>query len=210
MTGGLVFVRYCVPLWSQTMIGNNESAAPPAWREIQARSRALGFDMPSDVQAGSLLKLLIASKPGGRFLELGTGTGLATAWMLDGMDEASTLVTVDVERRYQEIARSVLGDDPRVSFVLQDGLDFILRQTAGSYDLVFADAMPGKYDGLADAMALVRRGGFYVGDDMLPQPNWPEGHQQRVDSLITTFGSAPGWTVTTLAWGTGFVLAVRV
>jgi predicted O-methyltransferase YrrM len=191
------------------MIDNNESAVPPAWREIQARSRALGFDMPSDAQAGSLLKLLIASKPGGRFLELGTGTGLATAWMLDGMDEASTLVTVDVERRYQEIARSVLGGDRRVSFVLQDGLDFILRQKAASYDLVFADAVPGKYEGLVDAMALVRRGGFYVGDDMLPRPNWPEDHQQRIDSLISTLGSAPGWTVTTLAWGTGFVLAVR-
>jgi len=39
--------------------------------------------MPSDVMVGALLRLLAAAKPGGRMLELGTGTGLATAWVLD-------------------------------------------------------------------------------------------------------------------------------
>jgi hypothetical protein len=29
-------------------------------------------------------------KPGGRFLELGTGTGHGTAWLLSGMDSTST------------------------------------------------------------------------------------------------------------------------
>ncbi len=37
------------------------------------------FDMPSDRHTGSLLRTLAASKPDGRLLELGTGTGLSTA-----------------------------------------------------------------------------------------------------------------------------------
>ena len=91
-------------------------ALPPVWHEIEARSVALGFDMPSDARTGALLKALAASKPGGRLLELGTGTGLATACLLAGMDDASRLVSIDVDARCQAVAREVLGSDPRVSF----------------------------------------------------------------------------------------------
>jgi predicted O-methyltransferase YrrM len=191
------------------MSDNDEATAPQSWQRIVERSRALGFDMPSDLRTGALLKVLVASNPGGRFLELGTGTGLATAWLLAGMNDASTLTTVDVEPRFQEIARGALSGDPRVSFVLEDGMEFIRRQAPESYDLVFADAMPGKYEGLSTALALVKPGGFYVGDDMLPQPNWPAGHKDRVDALIAALRTLPGWVVTTLEWGSGFVLAVR-
>jgi predicted O-methyltransferase YrrM len=40
--------------------------------------------MPSEPRTGAFLRELCAGKPGGNLLELGTGTGLATAWMLDG------------------------------------------------------------------------------------------------------------------------------
>jgi predicted O-methyltransferase YrrM len=186
-----------------------DHAVPPVWRQIEARSVALGFDMPSDTRAGALLKALAASKPHGRLLELGTGTGLATACLLAGMDDASRLVSIDIDARCQAIARALLGFDPRVSFELTDGLQFIRSQPPQSFDLVFADAWPGKYEGLDDALALVRRGGFYIGDDMLPQPNWPEQHQQRAGSLVARLQALPGWATVTLCWGSGFVIAVR-
>jgi predicted O-methyltransferase YrrM len=53
--------------------------------------------MASEPLVGALLRTLVASKPAGRFLELGTGTGVATTWMLDGMDPASALTTVDTD-----------------------------------------------------------------------------------------------------------------
>jgi predicted O-methyltransferase YrrM len=49
----------------------------------------VAFSMPSEPQTGLFLRTLAASKPAGRFLELGTGTGVATAWLLAGMDHAS-------------------------------------------------------------------------------------------------------------------------
>jgi predicted O-methyltransferase YrrM len=93
--------------------------------------------------------------------------------------------------------------------VLADGLDFLRSQPAASFDLIFADAWPGKYDGLDDALALVRPGGFYIGDDMLPQPNWPENLQSRADSLVSYLESLEGWKTVNLCWGSGFVIAVR-
>jgi mannose-6-phosphate isomerase-like protein (cupin superfamily) len=40
------------------------------------------------------------------------------------------------------------------------GLEFLRDQPAESFDLVFADAMPGKYEGLDDALSVVKTGGF--------------------------------------------------
>ena len=61
---------------------------PPAQlAAIQAATETLGFDMPSIPQTGALLRALAASKPAARVLELGTGTGIATCWLLDGLDD---------------------------------------------------------------------------------------------------------------------------
>ena len=68
-----------------------------------------GFPMASDPKTGSLLRTLAATKPGGAFLELGTGTGLSSAWILAGMDESSTLVSVDNDATIQCIAQHHLG-----------------------------------------------------------------------------------------------------
>ena len=58
---------------------------PEILPKIQRKSEEIGFSMSSDVHIGALLKTLVASKPGGRFLELGTGTGLSLSWMVDGI-----------------------------------------------------------------------------------------------------------------------------
>jgi len=186
-----------------------DNDAPPAWRDLLRRSQALGFGMPSDAATGGLLRMLAASKPGGRLLELGTGTGLATAWLLGGMDQAARLVSIDNDAAVQGGARAVLGDDPRVDFVTGDGLAYIRGQPPGWFDLIFADAWPGKYEGLEDALALLAPGGLYIGDDMLPQPNWPPGHQARVDALLATLAGDARLSVQALQWGSGFVIAAR-
>ena len=189
---------------------SGQDALPASWKEIQRATRQLGFDMPSEPRTAVLLRALAASKPGGRLLEIGTGTGLATAALLAGMDHVARLVSVDIDPVAQQIAQTYLGFDQRVRFVLGDGLEFLRTQSPQSFDLVFADAMPGKYDDLPAALTLVRPGGFYIGDDMLPQQNWPPGHQERVDALSDKLSALSGWTLLNLAWGSGFVIAVRL
>lgn len=181
---------------------------PPRYEQILARSREIGFSMNSDVLTGALLRTLAASKPGAAVLELGTGCGLGTSWILDGMDPASSLISVDTDAKVQSIAADVLGDDGRLSLVLQDGGAF-LESSPRRFDLIYADAWPGKYSHLDEALRLLNRGGIYVGDDMLPQPNWPEGHDAKAASLIGRFEQLTGFAVTKLSWSTGLVLAVR-
>ncbi len=165
--------------------------------------------MASESLVGALLRMLAASKPGGRFLELGTGTGIATAWLLQGMDAGSTLISVDNDRVAQQVARDVLGSDSRLTLVTSGGLEYLRDQPAASFDFVFADAMPGKYEGLEDALAVVKVGGFYVIDDMLPQPNWPVGHADKVPVLIEQLAARSSFEILPLVWASGVVVAVR-
>ena len=51
--------------------------------------------MGTDLLAGELIQTLISSKVNGDFLELGTGMGISTTWMLNGMDEESKLTSID-------------------------------------------------------------------------------------------------------------------
>jgi predicted O-methyltransferase YrrM len=183
---------------------------PPATlAHILKRTAELGFELASEDRTGALLRTLAASKPGGRFLELGTGTGVATAWVLDGMDAASELFSIDVNPDLQAAAGEALGHDSRLKLISGDAVAFLQRQPASSFDFVFADALRGKYEGLDDALRVVRPGGFYIIDDMLPQTNWPEGHGSRVLALLETLATRPDFAITPMAWASGLVLAAR-
>lgn len=120
----------------------------------QRRTTALQFAMVSEPLVGAMLRTLAASKPPGRFPEPGTGTGIATAWLLDGMDAGSTPISVDNDSAVQQVARDALGAGRRLTLVTSGGLEFLRGQPAESFDFVFADAMAGKYEGLAEALAV--------------------------------------------------------
>jgi predicted O-methyltransferase YrrM len=125
------------------------------------------------------------------------------------MDAGSKLISVDNDRGVQQVASDSLGTDGRLTLVTSGGLEFLRSQPAGSFDFVFADAMPGKYEGLDDALAVLKPGGFYVIDDMLPQPNWPEGHADKVPVLIEQLAAHAGFEILPLRWASGVVVAVR-
>ena len=180
---------------------------------IEARTIELAFGMASEPRTGALLQILAASKPGGRLLELGTGTGIATSWLLSGMDAAATLTSVDIDPSVQAVAREFLGHDPRLTLITEDGATFLRRQLALTpplqFDLIFADAIPGKYECADEALVLVAPGGFYVIDDMLPQPNWPEGHAGKVPILLYRLSANPQFHMLPLVWSTGVAVLVR-
>jgi predicted O-methyltransferase YrrM len=118
---------------------------PASLQHIKEASQKLGFTMNCDDLTGNLLKTLAASKPGGRFLELGTGTGLSTIWIAEGMSKASTLWTVELEEGYSQVAQQVLANDERIKFFVEDGTAFLERDQHERFDFIFADTWPGKY-----------------------------------------------------------------
>ena len=189
----------------------DESVNPPSiLQQIQRESELMGFQMASDPLTGSLLRTLAATKPVGKFLELGTGTGIATAWLLDGMDKESRLLTVEQDREVASIARKYLGHDNRVTFHIEDAASFLNKCSPQEFDLIFADTWSGKYFHLNETLNLVKVGGIYVVDDMLPQTNWPENHPPKVERLITVLEDRRDLIITKMNWATGLIVAGRV
>jgi predicted O-methyltransferase YrrM len=183
---------------------------PPATlTEIERDSETLGFSMASDFRTGALLRTLATAKPNGSFLEIGTGTGISTAWILDGMSQDATLLTIDNDDRVAAIASKYLGHDPRVRFQVGDGLEFLDSISDQRFDFIFADSWPGKYDELDKALRLLKPGGLYLIDDMLPQPNWPEGHEAKAERLIQTLEANEELRITKLNWSSGLIVATK-
>jgi predicted O-methyltransferase YrrM len=183
---------------------------PESFEEIQKMSDEIQFSMPSDLQTGSLLRTLVGSKPGGSFLELGTGTGLSLSWIVEAMDESASVITVDNNEAYLSIARRFFGHDARVSIICEDGTEWIKTNKEKRFDLIFADAWPGKYSDLNENLQLLNKGGFLILDDMIHQPNWPEGHGDNVDKLVDYLSSRQDLRLTKMNWSTGLIIITKI
>ena len=186
-----------------------KARVPEALSALRVATEEKGFSMPSDDSTGALLRTLASSKPGGRLLELGTGTGLSTAWILDGMDTEARLISVDNDAEFQTVARKHLRDR-RCEFVCGEGGEYVAGQEAGSVDFLFADTWPGKFTFLDETLALLKPGGLYLVDDLLSQPNWPEDHPSKVTLYLAEMHAREDLRVAQLDWGTGHLLATKL
>jgi len=56
---------------------------------------------------------------------------------------------------------------------------------------------------------MLKPGGLYILDDMLPQSNWPNGHQEKALKLIADLEKRTDITLTKLCWATGIIIASK-
>lgn len=183
------------------------SGVPAALANITEAGEAAGLFYGSDARTGALLRTLAASKPGGALLELGTGIGLGAAWLLDGMDARARLTSVDVQPA-GGIAARCLGHDARLELVRQDAAEFLARLGSRRFDLIFADAPPGKFADLDLALDALAPGGLYVADDMAAELFGPERAAQ-LERLKAGLAARSDLVLTGLPWGAGLIVAAR-
>lgn len=182
---------------------------PDAYEAIAKSTEEIGFTMPAELSTGVFLKTLAATKPAGKFLELGTGTGLSTCWILDGMDGDATLTSIDNDPVLLAIARQFLGEDGRLKLLQTDGGLWLEENATLKFDYIFADTWPGKYFQLDEVLGMLSKGGLYIVDDMLPQPNWPEGHAEKAAAFIQYLENRSDLVLTKLHWASGLIVAVK-
>ena len=163
-------------------------ARPHALAAIEAGTADLQLSMASDPLVGSLLRALAASKPHGCFLERGTETGIATAWLLDGMDGDSTLVSVDNDGAVQQVARDALGVDERLTLMTSGGLEYLRTRAVslgvtGSLNCVLAKRGTGDR---TDVCAIQK----VKAQAQRPLPKMPRRHGRRKQAKTPILQSA--------------------
>jgi predicted O-methyltransferase YrrM len=128
------------------------------------------------------------------------------------MDAQSRLTSVDKNEDVTVIARRFLGHDSRVTFVTMDGVAFIdsMRGQGKSFDFIFADMQPGKFQHLDETLALLAPGGLYVIDDLLMLSSWEEAHVTSVYRLISALERRKDLRLTKLNWSVGLIIAAKV
>ena len=159
---------------------------PPKLKLLKQAAQDRDFPMSCDDETGALLRALAAAKPLGTVLELGTGVGVSTSWLLDGLASGTRLVTVERDATLSATAKSFLGGDLRIAFHVQDASGFLsdmVEVGVQKFDLIFADAPAGKYRDLDKTLELLGDGGMVVFDDMRVGADWRAGRVEPVETI---------------------------
>lgn len=175
--------------------------------KMTSEAEKKGFQMSSDLETGRILKSIIAAKPNSEILELGTGLGHSTSWILQAMCPNSNLTSIEIDADLQAIAANALGQDQRVKFICADVKDFLKNANRQSYDIIFADTIYGKYIMLEDSIKLLKKDGLFICDDINYQDFWPKEYEPLINIFLGYINSLDDLSVTFIDTNSGLCLA---
>jgi predicted O-methyltransferase YrrM len=135
---------------------------------LAARDRAADIGAGAVTPAvGALLSLLTKLSGGKAVVEVGTGAGVSSLWLLSGMSGDGVLTTIDIEPEHQRLAKQTFvsgGIGPsRTRLIIGRAQEVLTRLADESYDLVFIDGEPADQPQfVAEGIRLLRSGGVIV------------------------------------------------
>ena len=159
--------------------------------EVLATARAKGDELgcvPVRPGAGAALRVLAAAIGAKAVVEIGTGAGVGSLWLLRGMRPDGVLTTIDVEPEHHRAARETYAEagiaSNRVRLISGQAMEVLPRLTDGAYDLVFCDADKREYAGyLEQALRLLRPGGVVAFDNALWHDRVADPTQRDEDTV---------------------------
>src|ERR1700749_3661797 len=114
---------------------------------LAARERAADIGAGAVTPAvGALLSLLTKLSGGKAVVEVGTGAGVSSLWLLSGLSDDGVLTTIAIHPEPQLIPKQALSDagigPSRTRLISGRAQEVLTRLADQSYDLVFMDADP--------------------------------------------------------------------
>lgn len=158
--------------------------SPAAWAfaegfvpesDVKVRARARGAELgcvPIGAGGGSALRFLAAAISAKSVVEVGTGAGVASLYLLEGMGDEGVLTTIDIEAEHQRAAREAFQEAgvrrQRTRLIPGRASEVLPRLTDSAYDLVLIDADKEELvEYLEQAVRLLRPGGVLAVDNAL-------------------------------------------
>lgn len=187
---------------------------------IGAREQAAHLGCSSVSPAvGATLRMLAASANVRTAVEIGTGTGVGSLWILSGMTPDGVLTTIDAELEHQKAAKAAFSRAQirpvRCRAITGQAAEVLPRLADGTYDLVVIGSRQGPLAPfVAQAERLLRVGGLVVIQNALANGKVadPANREESVTELRNLhrfFLDAPQWLPALLPVGNGLLTAVK-
>lgn len=153
-----------------------------------ARARANDLGCAAiEPAAGSALRFLATTLTARAVVEVGTGAGVSSLYLLNGMATDGVLTSIDIEPEYHRAAREAFADGKfapsRARLIVGRAVEVLPRLTSGGYDLVFVDATRAEYPRYYEqGVDLLRLGGVIVFNGILADGKLADATQRDTDT----------------------------
>lgn len=190
--------------------------------EIQgARNRGdeLGSDEPSP-GSGAFMQMLARALSARNVVELGTGTGVGTLWLAEGMGEGGTLTSIDSEAEHVHLAREACAEmgisAQRVRLIHGAPYDILGKLTDSGYDMVVVREYSDEgHELIEQAHRILRSGGVCLlvhalhGGKVADLAQRDEVTVLRREILRNLRADRERWICSLVGLGDGLFLAVK-
>ena len=134
----------------------------------RARGQELGT-VDASQGAGAYLRHLAHQLNAQSVVEIGTGSGVGSLWILEGMIASGTLTSIDDEMEHTSIAKLAMADaeiaQSRYRFITNPVMDVMTKLTDRAYDLVvYRHNSEDLSFAISEAHRILRSGGVFVID----------------------------------------------
>jgi len=200
----------------------SEGFIPEDFEMAQARARGVELGT-NDVTpgAGSHLRFLANLLKAQSVVEVGTGSGVGSLWLLKGMMRSGTLTSIDDEMEHTQIAKLAMQEadieQSRYRLITNSIPDVMTKLTDRAYDLVVLRHNPEDLSFIiGEAHRILRSGGVLVIDNYFGGSKVPDPAQRDVKTVALRDAgkiiraATEDWVSSLIPTGDGLLLAVKV
>ena len=199
-----------------------ENFIPEDHFKSQARARGVEVGaVDATPGAGAYLRHLAFTLSAQAVVEVGTGSGVGSLWLLDGMRTSGTLTSIDDEMEHTQIAKLAFAEadiaQTRYRLITNTILDVISKLTDRAYDLVVLRHNPEDLAFvIGEAHRILRSGGTLVIDNYFggskvcdPAQRDPKTVALRDAGKIIK-NDTEHWVSTLISSGDGLLVATKL
>ena len=190
--------------------------------KLAARARGVEIGTRDLTQgAGAYLSFLAQLLKAQSVVEVGTGSGVGSLWLLDGMLKSGTLTSIDDEMEHSSIAKMALHDaeiaPSRFRLITNPVMEVMTKLTDRAYDLVIYRHNPEDLIyAIAEAQRILRSGGVFVIDNFFGGGKVSDPAQRDPKTIaLREAGKAlkadsENWATALIPVGDGLLLATKL
>lgn len=192
--------------------------------EIKASARERGEEIgtaDTTCGTGAYLKHLAHILSAQSVVEIGTGSGVGSLWVLEGMLASGTLTSIDDEMEHSNAAKIALLDAEiaaaRFRLITNPVMDVVTKLAERAYDMVIFRHNPEDLAfAITEAHRILRSGGVFVIDNFFggskvsdPAQRDPKTVALR-ESGKSLKNESENWVVSLIPTGDGLLLATKL